>query len=110
MIDDGARVQAFGFDGYFCDVGTPERLLEANRDVLAGRLTRGPSFSDVHATASVSDTVQLTHSSVGANAVVGAGAQLHNVCVQSNARVEAGAQLENEIVFPGGTIDVPEGF
>lgn len=33
----GAVVRAFGESGYFCDVGTPERLLSANLALLGGK-------------------------------------------------------------------------
>jgi mannose-1-phosphate guanylyltransferase len=35
-LRDGARLDAFGHDGFFFDVGSPERLWEANRLMLAG--------------------------------------------------------------------------
>jgi NDP-sugar pyrophosphorylase family protein len=37
-MKQGARLDSFNHTGAFCDVGTPERLLEINLQLLAGRV------------------------------------------------------------------------
>lgn len=36
LLDEGGEVLGFDAPGYFCDVGTPERLFEANLNLLGG--------------------------------------------------------------------------
>lgn len=38
LLDEGGDVLGFDAPGYFCDVGTPERLFGANMDLLGGRV------------------------------------------------------------------------
>lgn len=39
LLDEGGQVLGFDVPGYFCDVGTPERLFEANMLLLHGKTT-----------------------------------------------------------------------
>ena len=38
-IQDGERIVGFDFDGFWSDVGTPERYAQVERDAAAGRLS-----------------------------------------------------------------------
>jgi NDP-sugar pyrophosphorylase family protein len=107
LIDAGRRVQAFDLgDGYFCDVGTPARLLEANRAVLGEVEFKHLALEipGVHPDAEIADAVSLRQTSVGPGANIEPGVTLTNCCVQSGATVETGAVLEDAIIYPGGVI------
>jgi NDP-sugar pyrophosphorylase family protein len=88
---DGDRIEGVLLRGYFHEHSTPERYLEGNWNVLAGRATLkyppGP-FVRIAADAQISPDAQL-----GPQVVVGAG-----------ARIEAGARLERVVIWPGSVV------
>lgn len=90
MVADGVLF-ARADDGYWLDVGTPERYLQANLDASGGTSVIGAG-AQVAADAVVEDSVLLAGASIGAGAVVrrsiigagstvGAGASLVDLCV-----------------------------
>ncbi len=105
---DGAL---YGFPGnaYWRDIGTPESYLEANVDVLAGRvrtettgiidgLYRGPG-ARVDVAAQVRASVTL-----GADSAVEAGATIGRCVIGARAHVGRGAVVEDSIVGEGVVI------
>lgn len=122
-LRDGARVQGFDHPGFFLDVGTPERLWEANRAILTGEQVlhhlrpldrfaeRGPRLF-VHPTARVDPTATLRGPClIDADAEVGAGAVVGPLAVLGPRTVVApGVRVERAVVqsTPAGrtTVDV----
>jgi mannose-1-phosphate guanylyltransferase len=99
---------ALADQGYWIDVGTPERYLQANLDLRADRTdARGwvAPTAEVASDAVVLDSVVLdgavvergarvVSSIVGSDAVIGAGASLDDVCVVGNGvHIDGGARL-----------------
>jgi NDP-sugar pyrophosphorylase family protein len=127
-LDEGEAVHGFDVPGYFCDVGTPERLLEANLRLLAGADTvRGAPIDEmpaegrrfVSSAAQIDPTATLTapvlvcdgavvepgaqvgpHAVVGPRARVGRDAHLERAVLQSGAQVAAGDAVRDAIVSP----------
>lgn len=129
LLDAGAVVVGFDVPGYFCDVGTPERLLEANLLLLSGqeRLSHADPFARftkrgdayVHPSAEISDSAVLTGpvlvdegavleagarvgplAVIGKGCVLGAGASVSRAVLQSGARVAAGEVVTDVILSP----------
>jgi mannose-1-phosphate guanylyltransferase len=116
LVDDG--LYGLLLDGYWMDIGTPERYLQASWDILEGRVeTRveptapgqliaagaeiagavGPravvsAGCNVEAGAEVDDSVLLD------GCTIGAGARVQGSILAPGARVEPGAQLVNAVV------------
>jgi mannose-1-phosphate guanylyltransferase len=116
----GAGLCALRLDGYWMDIGTPERYLQASWDILEGRVetrvtptapglligagaevdaaaTVGPravvaSGSRVAAGATVRDSVLLD------GCAVGAGARVSGSVLAAGVTVEAGAELDGAVV------------
>lgn len=91
LIEAGRRVQGFAWGGYWIDVGSPERYLQANRDLL-----------DEEAAAVVeSDVILLAE----ADAVVDDGAQVGGaVLVGRGVRVRRGSRLLGPTVLGEGCL------
>ena len=91
-------------DGYWLDIGTPERYLQGTFDILEGRVTTqvrarggilgGPVEGEVEAP-----------SVIGPGATVGAGSLISRAVVLERARVGAGCVVRDSIVCPGAVID-----
>jgi mannose-1-phosphate guanylyltransferase len=123
LMASGA-IRGFLASGYWNDLGTPVRYLEANRDVLAGRvpLARFPGADPFAGTREVAPGVRasprarldpaarlagpallLDGCAVAAGAEVGPSA-----VVAAGARIAAGAVVREAVVWEGTAVDAGE--
>ena len=114
-------------DGYWLDIGTPDRFLEATRDILEGRVETGvkvghdtpavgagstvASGAELRPPVLVGDACAIAATAeVGPLAVLGNGcavdarARVENAVLHEGARVEAGAIVRDSIVGAGASI------
>lgn len=88
----GAGLHGLLLDGYWVDIGTPERYLQASWDILEGRVETGVESTSpgvlIDTGAEVADTA-----SIGPRAVVGPGCQ-----------VKAGAELRDSVLLDGSSV------
>ena len=122
LVDDG--LYGYAASGYWKDIGTPERYLQATFEILegdvrtevgravaeAGGVLRrdGHSAGVVHGPALVEEGCELAETAhVGARTVlgrgvaVGADAHIDNSVVLDGARIGAGTRIAGSIVGPG---------
>lgn len=135
LLDDGAPLSAFDVAGYFCDVGTKARLLDANLSLLRGdtvlrhfdpfaRFQReGRAF--VHPMARIDPEAQLVgpvlidagaiiergarvgpEVVVGRSCHIGAEASMTRTVLQSRTIVSPRARVHDAVCFPGGCLQV----
>lgn len=121
-------------EGYWLDIGTPERFLQASFDILDGRVTgvdgggesifvaegasldpaadAGP-YAVIGAGATVEAGACVWDSIIGERAAVAGGAVVERSLVGSDARIESGVRLADAIIGPGVVVatgtDVPKG-
>ena len=116
MLERPGRLYAMRSEGYWLDIGTPEKYLEAHRDVLAGRVGFPPSPGATELRAGVwtepgaliDPTAEIVGPSlVGAGARVEAGARVVASVLGAGAVIGAGATMNNSVVFAG--VQVPAG-
>jgi mannose-1-phosphate guanylyltransferase len=99
-------------DGYWMDIGTPERYLQASWDILEGRVetdveTNGSGVL-VAADASVDESATVGPLAVvGPEAVIGAGAHVEGSVVLAGCHVDANAEVHGAIL--GSGVEVGEG-
>ena len=110
MHNNGERMFAFKFEGYWKDVGTIDSLWEANLDLLNPKVdldlsddswkiySRNP-IAPPHF---ISDTAKVENSMIGEGCVID-GAVDYSILF-SNVTVEEGAKVRYSIVMPGTTI------
>jgi mannose-1-phosphate guanylyltransferase len=106
------KLRVFGFPAapqtYWLDIGTPEKYLEANMDVIQGRLAgltpgkpsemaRGKG-SKVHASASIHDTV------IGPRSKIGPGCSVRNCVLLDGVILDEGVSLKDCVVGSGAKI------
>jgi mannose-1-phosphate guanylyltransferase len=120
----GEGLYGIRLDGYWIDIGTPERFLEANWDILDGRVETlvGDELDEpvmVGEGCEISPDAELhapcvigPNSTVGSDAViersvlldgctVGDGARLSNSILSGGVTVEAGAELDGAVIGEG---------
>lgn len=89
LVEAGARLFARAIDGYWMDIGTPTKYLEANLDGLAGRFTTSGVRTEADGVAGRDA------------ATVAPGARLSSVCLGARSRVEERALVERSVLLPG---------
>lgn len=97
-------------DGYWMDIGTPERYLQASWDILEGRVETeveptGPgrlvaAGAEVDAEARLGDRVV-----VSSGCRIDGGAEVSESVLLEGCTVGAGARVERSILAPGATVD-----
>jgi mannose-1-phosphate guanylyltransferase len=107
LVGDG--LCALRLDGYWMDIGTPERYLQASWDILEGRVeTRVQPTAPGLFVGAGSEVA--TSATVGPRAVlapgcrVGAGAQVRDSVLLDGCSVGEGARVEGSILAPGVTV------
>ena len=115
LVEAGAPFFGFQVEGYWRDIGSTKDYLEAQVDVLEGRLN-SPVAGDPIAPGiwagrdcSVDSSARLTAPLLlGDRCVVGAKARLGGgVCIGADAVIGEGARISQSVVWPG--VEVPLG-
>lgn len=115
-LAERGELYAYQAQGYWNDIGTPERYLEATRDLLMGTLSsslpeRTASGSLLHETARVDGAEVGGHSVVGARCELAPGARLSGAVLFDGVRVGDQASVvgsvlaERVVVEAGARID-----
>ncbi len=94
LVSSGAPFFATGSDGYWMDIGTPEKYLQANLDALSG------SYPDP-ARPQVSPEGVL----LGEGATVAEGARVSSACLGAGATVHDGAEVTDSVLLPGAVVE-----
>jgi mannose-1-phosphate guanylyltransferase len=106
LIASGAPVLGFVSDGYWMDLGTPAKYLQATFDVMEGRV-RGMTATApyVDPTADLSLRAQIGRwVVVQAGARVADGAQVEDSVLLAGAQVLEGARVRDSILGPGAVV------
>ena len=110
MINSGKRMFAWGFDGYWKDVGTISSLLEANMDLL-GETPRFNLYDKewrIYSKSTIMPPHYAGEDADIADSIVTEGCDVngtvrHSV-LYSGVTVEKGAVIEDSVVMPGAVI------
>jgi len=109
-LNDGLKLQAYRFNGYWKDVGTVDSLWEANMDLL--KENSGLDLNDKDWKIYTEDIITTPH-------IVGKNAKINNAFVNqgsridgevdssvifTNARVETGAVVKDSVIMNGAVI------
>ena len=98
MMDRGLDIGAYFYDGPWFDLGTPQTYLQANLDLLGGRLR----LKDKEPRCGADDQGVL----LGHKLSLEAGVQLGpEVAIGEGCRIGAGAKLSRCVLWPGSHIE-----
>ncbi len=110
MHEAGERLFAYGFDGYWKDVGTIDSLWEANLDLLNPKVNIDLSDTTwkIYGRGAASAPQYIADSAVVENSIVTAGSEIEGKIDYSvlfnDVTVEEGAFVDYSIVMPGAVI------
>lgn len=106
----GAGLQALPLDGYWMDIGTPERYLQASWDILEGGVETEVEPTAPGVLVAADATVAAT-ATIGPRAVVapgcevGAGAELRDSVLLDGCTVGEGARVLGSVLAPGVAVE-----
>ncbi|HJQ69269.1 MAG TPA: NDP-sugar synthase [Blastocatellia bacterium] len=118
LLERGEPFYGYVWRGYWRDIGTPASYLQANMDVIAGRVDlldrlpaeRGEKFDEtaeidslscVDPSCTVKAGAQIVNSVVSRNCYIEERARIENSVVRGNSRIGTGATVSNAIIGKG---------
>lgn len=110
MHEAGERLYAYGFDGYWKDVGTIDSLWEANLDLLNPKANIDLSDQSwkIYGRSAVSAPQYVSETAVIENSIAAEGCEVEGKIdysvLFSNVTVEEGAFVDYSIIMPGAVI------
>lgn len=110
LVADGRLIVGFVDDAYWRDVGTPQALVAASKDVVLGvaptpAIAAVPDGARVDPAATVDPAARVGHGSVVmADAVVAADAEVNGSLVMKGAVIEPGASVTDSVIGPGAVV------
>jgi mannose-1-phosphate guanylyltransferase len=108
LVGDG--LQALPLDGYWMDIGTPERYLQASWDILEGRVETGvaPTAPGVLVAADAAVAVSATigpHAVVAPGCDVGPEAEVRESVLLDGCTVGEGARVVGSVLAAGVAVE-----
>ncbi len=110
MHEAGERLFAYGFEGYWKDVGTIDSLWEANLDLLNPKVNIDLSDNSwkIYGRGTAAAPQYISDSAVVENSIVASGSEIEGKIdysvLFSDVTVEEGAYVDYSIVMPGAVI------
>ncbi len=110
MHEAGERLFAYGFEGYWKDVGTIDSLWEANLDILNPKVNIDLSDNSwkIYGRGNASAPQYVSDKAVIENSIAAAGCEIEGKIdysvLFSDVTVEEGAYVDYSIVMPGAVI------
>ena len=118
LLERGEPFYGYVWSGYWRDIGTPASYLQANMDVIAGRVKlldklpeeRGEKFDEtaeidslscVDPSCTVKAGAQIINSVVSRNCYIEERARIENSVVRGNSRIGTGAAVSNAVIGKG---------
>ena len=112
LVEKNEPFVAYIERGYWLDIGTPNKYLQAHRDIMEGRFSAQPFLGDQIGQAIV-DPTALVHPSaqlegpcfIGASAQIKAGVRVKaNSVISRNTVVEESSTIDGAIIWPDTVI------
>ncbi len=111
LLADGGRLFGFAREGYWMDIGTIGKYLQAHKDLLSGRNNHQPPgrrkggvWMEKGARLAKGASVEGA-ACLGAGALVAEGARLKgSVSLGAGCRVGEGAVIEDSVILEGGVV------
>ena len=110
MLNDGLKLMAYGFEGYWKDVGTIESLWEANMDLLdpVPQIDLHDKQFRVYGRNLGLPAQYISESAKVENCLITDGCEVYGSCthsiLSSGVRVDEGAVVIDSVIMPGAHI------
>lgn len=106
LLKENEALYGYEMDDYWCDVGNARAYLQAQKDLLEGRV-KADIASGIHPEANVGEHVHLQGNFyIGKGAVIEEGAFIRNAVIGDYSTVKAGAVVENSCLWNHAAVGV----
>lgn len=111
LVEAGVPVYASGGDAYWMDIGTPVKLIQANRDSLSGRFRTsavphpGPEVAAIAPGVQLGEGVDVARSSVGEGSVLADGSRVEGSVLLPGVRIGRGAYVRDSVLGEGVVVE-----
>ena len=112
LLNQGHKMMAYNFDGYWKDVGTIDSLWEANMELLGKNPEfdiRGDERTKIYARNSAMPSSYIDENAKTVNCFIAEGSEIYGSVTHSiisvGCTVGVGAVVEDSVVMPGVTIE-----
>jgi NDP-sugar pyrophosphorylase family protein len=109
LLQEKRRVYAYISDGYWIDIGTPQKYMQVHQDILQGRF-RVPFNTDSqigsrdYRNSRSEDAVIDEGSILGSSAKLGKGVRIHCSCIGENCQIGDHSVIENCVIWSNASI------
>jgi NDP-sugar pyrophosphorylase family protein len=109
LLQEQRRVYAYISDGYWIDIGTPQKYLQVHQDILQGRF-KPPFETDrllgarYNQNSRSDDSVIDGGSILGSSAKLGKGVRIHSSCIGEYCRIGDHTVIENCVIWSNASI------
>lgn len=106
LLKNKERLYGYEMDGYWCDVGNARAYLQAQKDMLEGRV-RLDIPTGVHPDAKIGENVRLQGNFyIGKGSVIESGALIKDAVIGENCTVGRGAVVEDSCLWDYAAVGV----
>lgn len=112
LLNDGHKMMAYTFEGYWKDVGTIDSLWEANMELLGKEPDfniRGDEKSKIYARNNAHPSSYVDEKAKTVNCFIAEGSEIYGTVrhsiISTGCRVGAGALVEDSVIMPGVVVE-----
>ena len=103
MVQEGARIYAYLTHGYWQDIGSPQKYLEASFGIISGR-TKLPGYPQKACPPNNWDKNEVSIDSfsiLDGKCVIKSGVVIENSVLGEGCRIEEGAMIKDSVIWSG---------
>ncbi len=106
LLEAGEQIYGYTWRGYWIDIGAPQRYLQANKDLINGRLK---SFDVIRSALKLSEadaeTIRIdARSVIDPSCTLKSGVEIINSVLGPNCVIEERARIENSVLLAGARV------
>lgn len=103
LIQENKDVYGYVTDDYWIDIGTPETLLQANKDALLGLINKNYLNLDINGNTVVEDNVEIIDPVlIGSNVIIKAGSKIIGpAIIGENCTIGKESYIEHSVLLKG---------
>lgn len=106
LLKNKERLYGYEMDGYWCDVGNAGAYLQAQRDMLEGKVKLSAN-TGVHPDAKIGENVRLQGNfSIGKGTIIESGALIRDSVIGENCVIGRGAVVEESCLWDYAAVGV----
>jgi mannose-1-phosphate guanylyltransferase len=106
LLEHKEPVMSFVLDGYWIDIGTPQKYLEVHQDILSRKFTSARTGKSAIDRASLPAGAAVDEKSIiDQDVVIRDGVRIENSVIGKNCKIDQGAHIMDSVIWSGNTID-----